>query len=448
MPTARGHGAALLATGIAGAVALVLFNSNNTTKAMSNTQMSEPFATAKVELKENENEALVHTLLDHQGFQQNYSGIVAINEMADNLPQPMHLSDSAKSPAMLQNNCWLNQLSEQLDTSMADYKTAKGDAYVDGPVTKWSSAYANAAGDVGLQDTGYLKVASAKARFDGLFFYIKISHTVDVCAYKNDVENINTVEVDPTLFMPLTEAMCDKSKAAKHDFETGAGQALLAGAAASPECGKFLPKFLPMNNTRIREAIQAFVDEEWDHEDLTSRRGEVDFMHSPKAEAKYGPVAAWDVSAVTNMRFLFRDFYRHNVDVSAWDVSAVTNMYGLFNGCTTFNADVSAWDVSAVTNMVWLFNECWSFNGDVSAWDVSAVTEMSGLFMNCKSFSANLSAWEVGADMGDLGKLNNMFHLVPEERYLKNAPFCSFINDASKREMMEQYGLLPMNWCI
>ena len=64
------------------------------------------------------------------------------------------------------------------------------------------------------------------------------------------------------MFMPLTEAMCDKSKAAKHDFETGAGLALLAGAAASPECGKFLPKFLPMNNTRIQEAVAAFTQED------------------------------------------------------------------------------------------------------------------------------------------------------------------------------------------
>jgi hypothetical protein len=72
---------------------------------------------------------------------------------------------------------------------------------------------------------------------------------------------------------------------------------------------------------------------------------------------------------------------------------------------------------------------------------------MRNLFTNCKSFSANLSAWKVGADMGDLGKLKGMFYLVPEERYLKNAPFCSFVNDASKREMMERYGLLPMNYC-
>jgi hypothetical protein len=147
----------------------VPFNSNDTTKAMSNTLMNQPFAAAKVELNENENEALVHILLDQQGFLQKYSNIVPINHMADSLPQPMHLSASDKSPGgMLQDNCWLNQLSGQFHSNMAYYKAAKGDAFVDGPLTKWTSAYANAAGDAGLQDTEYLKVARFQARFDGL----------------------------------------------------------------------------------------------------------------------------------------------------------------------------------------------------------------------------------------------------------------------------------------
>jgi hypothetical protein len=48
--------------------------------------------------------------------------------------------------------------------------------------------------------------------------------------------------------------------------------------------------------------------------------------------------------------------------------------------------------------------------------------------------------------MGDLGKLNNMFHLVPEERYLKNAPFCSFVNDAAKLETIRLFKL-EINYC-
>jgi hypothetical protein len=244
MPTAREQGVALLATVVLGAVALANFNSNDTTKALSNTlsnnlkltKLTQPFPPAKVELKENEKDALVHSLLDQQGFLHKYPDIVPISQMAGNLAQSVHLPDADKSAVMLQNNCWLNQLSEQLESSLTNYTDKKGDVFVDGPVTKWTSAYANAAGDVGLQDTDYLKVASAKARFDGMMFYIKISHTVEICVYKENAENGDTVVADPTLFMPVNEATCDKSKAAKLDFETGAGRALIVEGAASPEC--------------------------------------------------------------------------------------------------------------------------------------------------------------------------------------------------------------------
>ena len=248
MPTAREQGVALLATVVLGAVALANFNSNDTTKALSNTRtkLTQPFAPAKVELKENEKDALVHSLLDQQGFLHKYTDIVPISQMAGNLAQPVHLPDADKSAVMLQNNCWLNQLSEQLESSLTNYTDKKGDVFVDGPVTKWTSAYANAAGDVGLQDTDYLMVASAKARFDGMMFYIKISHTVETCAYKKNAENDKTVVADPALFMPLTEAMCDKSKAAKLDFERGAGRALIVEGAAIPECD------YPTRNTQLQ----------------------------------------------------------------------------------------------------------------------------------------------------------------------------------------------------
>ena len=55
-----------------------------------------------------------------------------------------------------------------------------------------------------------------------------------------------------------------------------------------------------------------------------------DFLHSPQAEAKYGPV-------------------------SAWDVSAVTYMDDLFSGCAAFNQPIGEWKVDQVTNMRWMF---------------------------------------------------------------------------------------------
>eukprot|EP00964_Phaeocystis_antarctica_P133469 scaffold97676_cov57-Phaeocystis_antarctica.AAC.2 len=48
------------------------------------------------------------------------------------------------------------------------------------------------------------------------------------------------------------------------------------------------------------------------------------------AIATYGPIADWDVSAITDMRELFKDLKNFNADVSNWDTSSVTTMYQMF----------------------------------------------------------------------------------------------------------------------
>ena len=57
-----------------------------------------------------------------------------------------------------------------------------------------------------------------------------------------------------------------------------------------------------------------------------------DFLHSPQAEAKYGPVSAWDVSAVTNMEQLFYNCAAFDQPLGAWKVDQVTNMRWMFAG--------------------------------------------------------------------------------------------------------------------
>ena len=64
------------------------------------------------------------------------------------------------------------------------------------------------------------------------------------------------------------------------------------------------------------------------------------------AKARYGPIASWDTSGITDMYELFffgkEDF---NEDISRWDVSNVVGMSFMFNGATSFNGDISSWDV-------------------------------------------------------------------------------------------------------
>ena len=80
-----------------------------------------------------------------------------------------------------------------------------------------------------------------------------------------------------------------------------------------------------LTNETIREAVKAFCEEGGGKE-------KADFLHSPQAEAKYGPVSAWDVSAVTNMYELFRYCEAFNQPLGAWKVDRVTDMGFMFRG--------------------------------------------------------------------------------------------------------------------
>ena len=48
------------------------------------------------------------------------------------------------------------------------------------------------------------------------------------------------------------------------------------------------------------------------------------------ANATYGPIADWDVSAITDMSGIFKDLQNFDADVSNWQTSSVTNMYRMF----------------------------------------------------------------------------------------------------------------------
>jgi surface protein len=132
-------------------------------------------------------------------------------------------------------------------------------------------------------------------------------------------------------------------------------------------------------NLNIRQAVTAWKNNE------------------ESAIATYGHISHWDVSAVTDMGFMFASGTTFNGDISSWDVSAVTNMRGMFSNTTAFNGDLSSWDVSAVVDMERMFFDATAFNGDLSSWDVSAVTDMGDMFNSATAFNGALSSWEVSA---------------------------------------------------
>ena len=57
-----------------------------------------------------------------------------------------------------------------------------------------------------------------------------------------------------------------------------------------------------------------------------------EFNSNPTAAiAKYGPIADWCVSAITDMRSLFNNNLNNfNADISSWDTSGVTTMASMF----------------------------------------------------------------------------------------------------------------------
>tara|TARA_B110000285_G_C15032769_1_gene567631 strand:- start:535 stop:909 length:375 start_codon:yes stop_codon:yes gene_type:complete len=67
-------------------------------------------------------------------------------------------------------------------------------------------------------------------------------------------------------------------------------------------------------------------------------------------EEALGHIRKWDVSAVTNMSYLFCNS-TFNEDISNWDVSAVTNMEGIFQNATMFNQNLNNWNLSNVQNV-------------------------------------------------------------------------------------------------
>jgi surface protein len=107
----------------------------------------------------------------------------------------------------------------------------------------------------------------------------------------------------------------------------------------------------------------------------------------------------WDVGNVIDMNGMFRNYTSvnstFNQDIGSWDVSNVTDMRGMFGDTTVFNQDIGNWDVSNVTNMFGMFWDADAFNQDIGSWNVSNVTDMGSMFRQVNAFNQNLSSWDV-----------------------------------------------------
>lgn len=67
------------------------------------------------------------------------------------------------------------------------------------------------------------------------------------------------------------------------------------------------------------------------------------------------PLNNWNVSKVTNMKFMFY-LTQFNQPLNNWNVSNVTNMQGMFYGATHFNQNIRMWNTSNVSYYTRMFS--------------------------------------------------------------------------------------------
>ncbi len=106
-------------------------------------------------------------------------------------------------------------------------------------------------------------------------------------------------------------------------------------------------------------------------------------------------VDAPDLSAVTDMEYMFLNDINLNSDLSNWDVSNVTNMYGMFQSNLLLNQSFNSWDVSNVGDFGYMFDNDPSFNGDITDWDTSSAYSMDLMFAGATAFNQDISGWDV-----------------------------------------------------
>ncbi|EJK69187.1 hypothetical protein THAOC_09586, partial [Thalassiosira oceanica] len=121
------------------------------------------------------------------------------------------------------------------------------------------------------------------------------------------------------------------------------------------------------------------------------------------AISNYGPIEAWDVSAVELFNRLFVDDNNSalpgadtfNADISEWDVSRGTSFYRMFGYAYQFNQDISSWDVSRGTSFSDMFYYARSFNQDISGWVLSSGGSFGRMFLGADEFNQDISGWDV-----------------------------------------------------
>merc|ERR1711862_275565 len=95
----------------------------------------------------------------------------------------------------------------------------------------------------------------------------------------------------------------------------------------------------------------------------------------------------------------------HSCCIGEWDVSRVTNMNSLFKQFASFDQNLSSWNVAKVTDMGKMFYEASWFNQNLGSWNVAKVTDMDKMFYQASEFDQKL-CWDLSHITDDEMKFN------------------------------------------
>ena len=158
---------------------------------------------------------------------------------------------------------------------------------------------------------------------------------------------------------------------------------------------------IPFDDTTLRTAV---------HEWVTN-------TDTSAAIAKYGPIAEWDTSRVTDMAQLFAHARFFDSTLSRWNTSSVTDMSYMFAFASSFQngasssesgeSDLGLWDTSRVTTMKFMFQHASSMDGaGLNHWDVSQVKDLTYFAQGATLFDPNIWRW----DTSRVRSFNRAFH--------------------------------------
>ncbi len=111
-------------------------------------------------------------------------------------------------------------------------------------------------------------------------------------------------------------------------------------------------------------------------------------------------IGNWNTALVTDMSYMFSNAGDFNSDIGDWNTASVTNMSFMFYSPSfiiRFNQDIGRWNTAQVTNMESMFGRAVNFNQDIGNWNVEAVTNMARMFQNAAAFNKDIGNWNVEA---------------------------------------------------